>query len=113
MLNRQDILKCSNLKKEKITIPEWGGDIFVSEMSGETRDVWEVALLKSHDNNKKNRKALLIVSTVVDEKGKRLFSDDDIEAVGKLSGIVLEKVCTLAIELNGLSVKSLEKSEGN
>ena len=114
MLSREEILSKNDLKKEVVTVPEWGGDVYVSEMTGEARDAWEQGLISKDESRRmKNIRARLVCATVVDETGKRLFTDSDDEAVGKLSAYVLDKLCKTAQKLNGLTSEELKEAEGN
>lgn len=114
MLSREDILSHTDLKKEKIFVKEWGGEIFVSEMTAESRDEWEQNIVKRDNKDKLvNARAKLIVVTVVDEDGNRLFNDEDVEKIGKLSSKVIDKIAVISQKLNGLSAEELEESKKN
>lgn len=114
MLTKSDIISKIDLRREKVSVPEWGGDIFVSEMTGEARDAWEQSLISKDANVRmKNIRARLVCATVVNESGDRLFDDNDIETVGKLSASALEKVCRVAQRLNGLTTEELKDAEKN
>jgi hypothetical protein len=114
MLTREKILSETDLKKETVTVKEWGGDVIVSEMSGATRDSWEQAIREKDASGRiVSPRAKLIVFTVVDEKGNRIFKDDDIEGIGKLSSEALEKVCAVAMRLNGLGADEINKAKKN
>jgi hypothetical protein len=114
MLSRDEILSKTDLKKQTVNIPEWGGEVIVSEMSGEARDQWEQSL---HDKDSKGRlvnpRANLVIATVVDEKGNRLFNDQDRDAVGKISSATLEIICRVAQRINKLTVDDLEQEKKN
>jgi len=112
MLKREEILAKTSLKTEIVTIEEWGGEILVSEMSGTSRDAWEQSIREKDASGKIiSPRAKLVKFCVVDEKGNRLFRDDDVEAIGKLSSASLEKICLVAMRLNGLGVDELSKEK--
>lgn len=114
MLKREDILSKTDLRKEKIHVEEWGGDVFVSEMSGEARDAWEQLIIKKdRDGSLINVRAKLVIATVVDEKGNRLFTENDVDLVGKLSGDALDKICKVSQRVNKLTDAELSESLGN
>jgi len=114
MLKREDILSKVSLKKETVLVEAWGGEVIVSEMSGTTRDAWEQAIREKDVTGKLvSARAKLIVCTVVDDQGEKLFKDEDLMAIGKLSGSVLEQVCEVAMRLNGLGSESIDKSKKN
>ena len=114
MLNRSDILSKKELKKICVSVPDWGGDVFVSEMSAQTRDQWEQKLIDSKEKGQgiTNGRATLIVVTVVDEKGNPIFTEKDIPEIGKLSAMSLDKIISAAQKLNGLEV-SIEDIKKN
>lgn len=114
MLKREEILSKTSLQTEKINIPEWGGDVLISEMSGTSRDSWEQAIREKDASGRiVSPRAKLIVFTIVDEKGSRIFKDDDVEAIGKLSSEALEKICAVSMRLNGLGADEINKAKKN
>lgn len=114
MLSRDEILSKTQLKRQAVTVPEWNGDVLVSEMSGAARDAWEQSLQERDGKGRViNPRAKLVVATVIDEKGDRLFNDSDIEAVGKLSNNSLSAICDVAQRLNKLLGDDLERAEKN
>lgn len=115
-LTRDAILAADDLKKEIVSVPEWGGEVIVSTMTGEARDAWEQSLLKKEGTesvNMKNLRARLLASAAVDEKGARLFTDKDAEALGRKSSRALERCVKVIQRLNGLTDKDLEDAKGN
>jgi hypothetical protein len=115
MLNREDILSKKDLKREKVFVPEWGGEVYVSEMTGTARDEWEQKILsKDGHSHLVNARAKLVAATVVDEAGNRMFAKEgDIEALGNLSASALQRVCAISQEINGLTDRELLDAEGN
>lgn len=117
ILTRDLILSADDVKREKVSVPEWGGDLFVATMSGAARDAWEQTLVTRKNGkaepNLENMRARLVVACVVDDQGARIFSDADAEALGKKSSKVLEKLAKVAQRLNGIGDSELEELEGN
>lgn len=114
MLTREEILSKTDLKKEVVNVPEWGGDVFVSEMSGATRDRWEQGLQERNSKGKLiASRAKLVVATVVDENGNPMFEEKDIEELGKLSAVSLENICDVALRINKLMTDDLENAKKN
>lgn len=117
VLSRDAILGASDIKTRTVSVPEWGGEVLVGTMSGEARDSWEQSLIRKvgtkSEPNLINIRARLVASTVVDEEGKRLFSEADVEALGRKSAAALERVCKVAQALNGLGDSELEELKGN
>ena len=117
LLNRETILQASDLKTEQVAVPEWGGDVLVSTMTGEARDAWEASLVirkpGKAEANLSNVRARLAAATLVDETGARMFTQDDIEMLGAKSSAALDRVCKVAQRLNGLGDQDLEELKGN
>lgn len=116
MLGRDEILSRKDLKREKVSIPEWGGDVLVSEMTAEARDAWEqesIIIGNQKKTSKNIYRARFIIRVVVDEEGNLLFNDSDIEKLGKLSANALDRICSAGQRLNGMTKENLEEATGN
>jgi hypothetical protein len=113
-MTREDIIALDDLKKEKVSIPEWGGDFFVSEMTGNMRDSWEQSLMeKDSKGNIKAARAKLVVATLTDDQGVHIFKDSDIDVVGKKSSTILDKICMVAQRLNKLTIEDVMEMKKN
>ncbi len=107
MLTREQILAAEDLKFEEVNVPEWGGKVRIKCMTGAERDAFEADIYdvtgKDVQINRNNFRAKLLARTIVDEKGKRLFSDGDIKALGEKSAKALDIVFEAAQRLNALT----------
>ncbi len=108
ILNRDAILSAVDLKKELVKVPEWGGEVYIGMMTGEARDAWEQSLIGGKGNNLENIRARLVAFTAVDEEGKRIFSNDDANALGQKSSTALERCVKVAQKLNRLTEQELD-----
>jgi len=116
MLTREQILGTVTLRTEDVDVPEWGGVVRVSEMTGAARDAWEQSLVPSERGagpNIANIRARLVAVCVVDEAGERVFSDKDAVALGQKSAAALDRVAKVAQRLNGLTADEVEAAKGN
>jgi hypothetical protein len=108
---RDHILQVASMPAlHKITVPEWGCDVFVREMTARDRDAFEVFVTK---NNGINFRAALIVRTVCDESGTLIFGEQDIKAVGEMKASTISPIANLAIRVNAIGKKDIEELEGN
>jgi len=105
-LSRDSILTATDLKKEEVAVPEWGGSVFVRTMSGSERDAFESVQLKDPH---KDFRARMAVQTVCDENGELLFSPADVDAVGKKSAAALDRVFALACRINGFTKQDVDE----
>lgn len=114
ILTKEQILKAEDVKRIKIEVPEWGGEIYISMMTGTARDEFETGVLEHQKNGKVgNARARLAAATITDENGTPLFSHEDIEELGKKSAKVLDRIVNEAQKLNKLTASDLEEAEKN
>lgn len=117
LLTRDDILKAQDLPTERVSCPEWGGEVIVRGLTGAERDAFEQGIVETRGKNTrmnlKNIRARLVALTVVDEQGNRLFSDDDVEPLGRKSATALNRVFEVAQRLSGLTPADVEELAGN
>lgn len=103
---RDQILAANDRQREKVDVPEWGISVFISTMSGAERDGFEAEIVtlrgKKTDLNLQNIRAKLVVRTLVDETGERIFFDSDAAELGKKSASVLSRLYEVAQRMNGL-----------
>lgn len=113
-LRRDEILKQKDrLKKEVVEVPEWGGTVLVSEMSGEARDRWEQSIINGNEVNIKNLRAKLAAATIVNERGALVFKEGDIVELSKQSSVALDRVMIVAQKLNQLFDADIEELAKN
>jgi len=113
VLKRDDILQADDIKRELVPVPEWGGDIYVKGMTGAERDKFEGSLVimrgKDKQMNMSNIRAKLASMTICDENGKRLFNENDVQALSQKSAAALQRVFEVAQKLSGISDEDVEE----
>ncbi len=116
-LTREGILNATDLTLEPVEVPEWGGNVLVRGLTGAERDAYEASIVKQVGNKARmdmeNMRAKLVALCLVDENGKRLFTQADAEALGKKSGAALQRVFAAAQRLSGLAGEDLEEAAKN
>ncbi len=115
MLSAEQILKADDRGEiEKVNVPEWGGDVYVSIMSGAARDYFELEASKAVENPGSNSiRALLCAATICDESGKRLFANNQITKLSEKSGRALDRVFSVAQRVNKITDSDIEELEKN
>lgn len=113
MLTRDQILAAADLPCEDVDVPEWGGTVRVRTFTGADRDAFEAAMGEKGKRRLVNIRARLASLTIVDENGKLVFSEDDIEMLGTKSAGALDRVFAVASRLNGLTAADAKALEGN
>jgi hypothetical protein len=117
-LKRDQILEAKDLRTVRVKVREWAvngeDEVIVASMTGEMRDAWEQSLVDKGGAVKlANVRARLLVFTIVDEDGNRVFSDEDIQLLGKKSSSALERCVKAAQKLNKLTDSDMEEAKGN
>lgn len=106
ILTKDDILKADDIHKELVSVPEWGGDVYVRGMTGAERDKFEAGIVQMRGTertlNMSNIRAKMASLTICDEQGKRLFNDADIAKLAEKSANALQRVFQVAQKLSGI-----------
>ena len=110
---RDDILAAKDLHREPISVPAWGvSGLYVREMTAAERDEYESFLIERRGPDEKlnirNVRAKLVVMTLTDADGNRIFTDDDLDAVSAKGAKSIEAIVEKAMELNALRQKDVE-----
>ena len=111
-LRRDQALGVADRKREAVEVPEWDATVHLSEMSLTLGQEY-VALIGASEGDETGLVTALLVRTIVDENGERLFTDDDGEALAGMSLKVLKRLFAIAGRLNGVTDEGLAQLEGN
>jgi hypothetical protein len=115
------LANAKKLNTKEIDVPEWGISVNIKELMGSERDRFESSTVKIDSKtgnlvpNMVNQRARLVAMCLVDETGKRMFSDTeaDILTLGSLSAKGLDRVYEAAQELSGLSNEGTDEAVEN
>lgn len=108
-LSKSAILSAGDFKLEKVSVPEWGGDVYIKTISGLDRDSFEDGY---SEKRMKNFRTRFLVLTLCDEKGERLFTDAEVEELAKKSSLVISRLFDKSWSLNAFTNEAVE-SLGN
>lgn len=118
--SRDQIERVNDTKvSEPIPVPEWGEGwvVHVRSISGDEHAEWQelVNAQRGKDKrvNPKGLKAALLVRTVCDDKGNRLFNSEDASWLGGKSSAVINRLWDRTCELNGMGDDAQKKLEKN
>lgn len=111
LLSKDQIIAARDLQTTDVEVPEWGGNVRVSMLSGAARD----ALQADFDANKavSHVQAVMIAATVVDESGSPLFTKSEIDAIRAKGTAPLERVFNAAVKLNKMGAAETEAAGKN
>ena len=114
LLNKNEILDAKDTEYVDLYIEAWKGTVRVSTITGKARDRFETSLLNSKNKvTTDNIRAKLVASCLVDEQGKLLFSEADIEKLGNKNAKVLDQIFAVAQKLNGIGNAEVEELAKN
>lgn len=117
LLTRAEILGVDDIATQDVPVPEWGGAVRVRAMSGLERDTFEQSLQERKGTdvswNFSNMRARMVQMTVIDADGQLLFTDADVEALGKKSVAALQRVFLASQKLSNMRPEDVEKLVGN
>lgn len=109
LLTRDQILAADDHKTEVVPVPEWGGEVAVTTMTGTARDRLEASVIgKNGGQNLTNARAKYLAACLVDDAGKLMFAEKDIVKLGGKSVAALDRVFEAAQRLNRISDEDLE-----
>lgn len=116
-LNREMILSAGDLRHEKVEMPEWGGHVYVSSVSAaDWMDFQDAAIKGKEDQGQSNTApwvGRMLVRTIVDEQGQRLFADEDAPILMRKPLTVINRLYRAADRLNDFSGRGLKEAEKN
>jgi len=122
VLSAKDILGVSDIKIELVEVPEWGGNVYVKGMTGAERDKFEGGIVRIGAVPGKRGKpgtpgkldltdlrAKICSMTICDADGKRLFTEEDVQALSQKSAAALQRVFVVAQKLSGIGEEDIEE----
>lgn len=117
---RDDILGAEDLPSEVVETPEWAPavpQVRVRGLTSAERDAFEQGLMEAGATGVRvkttfdNPRAALAVRVIVDDDGERVFSDNDVAALGRKSGAALDRIWDKARQLSGMKTPEERQQE--
>lgn len=112
MISKEAIIDKVDLPTEEVFIPEWDETVLVRGMTAGERDKYMDAHVKIEGTvggqprvTIANNEAMLAAKCLVDENGKRLFSDADAKLLAEKSSMAIHRISQVAERLSGLSAE--------
>lgn len=108
-LSANEIFAIKDIKTKEIYVPGWKTKILLQTMDGYGRDEY----LKSLATNDGTANERLVIASVVDESGNRIFNESHIEELKKKSGWSVLFIVDHITKMNALLAGSVEEAEKN
>lgn len=116
-LTAEEILAVDDMGYMDLEVPEWGGTVRLKSLTGNQRDQYENSIVsqrgKTTQVNLQGIRARLCSLCIVDETGKRLFTDAQVQRLGQKSAKGLDRVFEVCQSMNGLTDTDVAELEGN
>jgi hypothetical protein len=109
-LTRYAILSADDRPLREVSVPEWGGSLFVRMMTAGERDAFEAS---QGTDPHRDLRARLAVATVCDGDGQLLFAAADVPALTAKSGRALDRIFAAAARHNGITAADVEELRKN
>ena len=106
------IIEASDLAALKVTVNEWGGDVYIRLMTVGERDAHELEWLNNKKKGVDNFRSKFLARCLSDAKGVRLFSDAEVPLLSKKSCVVMHRLWTQAMAHNALSEEDVQAIAG-
>ena len=110
LLSKADILGCNDIPTELVEVPEWGGSVKVRGMTAGERDRFDDMI---RTQGLSALRATMAANGIIDENGKRLFTDIEVGKLAEKSAEALDRVVEVVSRLSGLTPEDAEFLEGN
>lgn len=111
MLTRDSILAAKDFDFQDVEVPEWGGTVRLRGLSAAERDNFEATLAQTQDLS--NLRSRLVVLSLVDDEGNRLFKDSEAKELGEKNALVIMRLFEIVRDLSGMADEDLQDAQGN
>lgn len=116
-LNKEDILEADDTADlREVEVPEWGGSVYVGEMTAAERDRLEDDTYDLDERGQMSGlsmvgyRARVLALTLRNEDGERVFDYEDWRKIADKAAKPVDRVFEVATEINGLSEEDIEET---
>ena len=107
----RDVLLSVRPKLRALDVPEWGR-VWVRQWSGQERAEFRKAY-QAEDKESSRLDAVMLVMSVCDEQGNRVFDMSDVDRILCLPASILDSVNSEILTVNGLGPDNVEHAKKN
>ena len=115
ILTKEQIQAVDDLRSRIVCVdvPEWGGSVNIRPMDVRELDEYSNDAMRCKSTGMRDFRTRLVAYCLCDENGKRLFTEQDIDALAGKSGTVMDRLYRAVDELNDIGPKKIEDIAGN
>lgn len=112
-LTAEQILAADDLGLLEVKVKEWGGSVFIRVMTVGELDAYQREWVGKRDTGVDNFRAKFLARCLCDEKGQRLFTDEQVEQLAAKSAKVVGRLFDKAAAHNAITDKDVEELAKN
>lgn len=112
-LTAEQILAADDLGLLKVSVREWGGEVFIRVMTVGELDAYQKEWVGKRETGVDNFRAKFLARCLCDEHGQRLFTDEQIEKLAAKSAKVVSRLFDKAAAHNAITDKDVEELAKN
>jgi hypothetical protein len=112
-LSKEQILAADDLGLLEVTVPEWGGSVYIRVMSVGERDSYENEWMANKSTGVANFRSKFLQRVLCTEKGELLFTAAEVDALAKKSARVVGSLWEAAMRHNKLTDQDVEELAKN
>lgn len=110
ILTRDQILEAQDLEYREVFVKEWGGGtVRIRSLTGQEREAYDAWLFTTNKLDATNSRARLLSMAIVDNDGKPIFTEADIQALAKKNSKVVVRLSYIAQKLSGMTPGSIRE----
>jgi hypothetical protein len=112
-LTADQILAADDLGLLKVDVKEWGGEVFIRVMTVGELDAYQKEWVGKKEVGVDNFRTKFLARCLCDDKGQRLFTDEQIEQLASKSAKVVSRLFDKAAAHNAITEKDVEELAKN
>lgn len=115
-MNKDAIQAAHDLEIVRVSVPEWGGHVYIKTIKARTRDNFEMEVTQGGKSmNAQNMRAKLVSIALCDKEGELVFQNTSEGAgvLAKKSALVVDRLFDIAAALAGITEDAQKVLEKN
>lgn len=112
-LTKEQILAANDRRSIEVSVPEWGDTVRLAVMTGTERESFERMWTETDQKLLPQYKVKMLRRCIVDESGATMFTDADLDLLGQKNALVIDRLFTECMKLNGFQKDSVEEAAKN
>jgi len=110
MLTREQILGISDLEYKEVTVEGWNnGTVRLRSLTLQEREEYDAWLFTVTKNDATTSRARLLSMAIVDDDGKPIFTEQDIQALAKKNSKICVRLSYIVQKMSGMTPGSIRE----